>query len=159
MRKLKSKPELSFILFIPLIIIVILIIVLLIILIKRKKNAVQANNNLQNIPQWQRNILNRNNANNNNNNNNGNANNDNPVENLRGEARLRHAQEIRQRALARAALARGEAVNNIADVRDENGEIIEDAEIQNEEIHVKKLEKRKLNIFVEKNNVNNIING
>ncbi|ORX78296.1 hypothetical protein BCR32DRAFT_295117 [Anaeromyces robustus] len=143
MRKLKSKPELSFILFIPLIIIVILIIVLLIILIKRKKNAVQANNNLQNIPQWQRNILNRNNANNNNNNNNGNANNDNPVENLRGEARLRHAQEIRQRALARAALARGEAVNNIADVRDENGEIIEDAEIQNEEIHVKKIGKKK----------------
>ncbi|ORX45748.1 hypothetical protein BCR36DRAFT_108007 [Piromyces finnis] len=109
MRKTGKKQELSFILFIPLIIILILIIVLLVILIKRKSNASEASINNQNIPQWQRNILNRAAAANNANNINAddNNNNNNPVENLRGEARLRHAEEIRQRALARAAAARG----------------------------------------------------
>jgi len=143
--KKSRKPELSFILFIPLIIILTLIIILLVILIKRKRNAAIANENLQNIPQWQRNILNRANNNANNANNNDNVNNNaNPIENLRGEARLRHAQEIRQRALARAALARGEAVDNMADVRNENGEVVEEeAENVNEEIHVKKIGKKK----------------
>jgi len=141
--KIGKKQELSFILFIPLIIIIILIIILLVILVKRRKNAATANANLQNIPRWQRNILNRagaaaNNANNADNNNN----NNNPIENLRGEARLRHAQEIRQRALARAAMARGEAFDNVADVRNENGEIVEGEE-NPQEVHVKKIGKKK----------------
>jgi len=145
MRRTGKKQELNFILFIPLIIILILILVLLVILIKRKKSAAENNANLQNIPQWQRNILNRaNNATNNANANENEINNENPIENLKGEARLRHAQEIRQRALARAALARGEAVDNMADVRNENGEIIEgEGENQNEEIHIKKIGKKK----------------
>jgi len=144
MRRKGRKQELSFILFIPLIIILILILVLLVILIKRKRKAAEDNNNLQNIPQWQRNILNRANNANNANANDTENNNENPYENLKGEARLRHAQEIRQRALARAALARGEAVDNMADVRDENGEIIEgERENQNEEVHVKKIGKKK----------------